>query len=316
MHELGFKITKNDLIAKVKQIQEFKLKNNSSLLATITSGKKWIRLFQKRHPIVVLKKAEKTDPKRLELTSTVLKEYFNNMREIRLKYNIPDHRIFNADETGLPLSPEWIQKIFSIKGKACYIRSNETKEQITMMVTIGSNGKMLPPLFIWRGKTFPLDEAEKLPENILVTATPKGFMTADIFTQWLQHMITYMDASKENPVLLILDAHQSCCNLDALLLAQEFGVHILCLPGGSTHLLQPLDKAIFKVFKDTYRQLLNDYSLEQQTLITEDKYTKWTVISKATEAMQKIMSEDRILDAFYVTGIVPYGELRMSKMII
>jgi hypothetical protein len=238
------------------------------------------------------------------------------MREIRLKYNIPDHRIFNADETGLPLSPEWIQKIFSIKGKAHYIRSNETKEQITMMVTIGSNGKMLPPLFIWRGKTFPLDEAEKLPENILVTATPKGFMTADIFTQWLQHMITYMDASKENPVLLILDTHQSRCNLDALLLAQEFGVHILCLPGGSTHLLQPLDKAIFKVFKDTYRQLLNDYSLEQQTLITEDKYTKWTVISKATEAMQKIMSEDRILDAFYVTGIVPYGELRMSKMII
>ena len=212
-------------------------------------GNDWWRLFKKRHPELTFKKGEKTDPKRLNISLEAISTYFENLKKIKSEYNIPNTRILNADETGVPLSPDSNSKTIGIRGKSLYIRGKETREQITTLVTISSGGDLFTPLFIYRGKTFPLEQAEQLPPNVMISAAPKGFITGDLFAQWIAHIVEEAKVTIQNPAILIVDAHQSRMNLDALETAKKSGLHIVVLPGGSTSFLQPLDKAIFKVFK-------------------------------------------------------------------
>ena len=72
-----------------------------------------------------------------------------------------------------------------IKGKATSIRASESKEQLTLMMTICTNGEILSPLFIWHGKTVQIGEKENIPPEILISATSKEFMTGEIFAQWI-----------------------------------------------------------------------------------------------------------------------------------
>ena len=58
-----------------------------------------------------------------------------------------------------------------------------------------------------------------------------------------------------NPALLILDPHSSRGDLDALEFAKASGLHIVLLPGGMTHILQPLDKSSSRSSSNNTRML-------------------------------------------------------------
>ena len=119
-------------------------------------GGKWFKQFRKRNPSIVFKKPEKMDPKHMDISIPAIQNYFEQLRKLRLEYNISATRIFNADETGLPISPD-LAKTIGIKGKSRPLRTTETYEQLTMMATICTNGETLSPLFIWRGKTVNIE---------------------------------------------------------------------------------------------------------------------------------------------------------------
>ena len=72
-------------------------------------------------------------------------------------------------------------------------------------------------------------------------------MEEAIFTKWLQRFIEFSKASKETPVLLLLDGHVTHVkNLSEIKLAQENGLIILRFPPHTTHRLQPLDVSYMK----------------------------------------------------------------------
>jgi len=119
-----------------------------------------------------------------------------------------------------------------------------------MLVAISTAGNVFSPLFIWCGKNVQLKEETDLPPNILISATPKGFMTREIFTQWISKFIEEAQITLETPGLLILDAHESRNNLDEIELAKSSGLQLIILPGKSTHLLQPSER-IQEVFACT-----------------------------------------------------------------
>ncbi len=48
--------------------------------------------------------------------------------------------------------------------------------------------------------------------------------------------------SKENPIMLLLDGHESRLDIDCLDAAAERGIHIFLLPGNCTTFLQPMDQ--------------------------------------------------------------------------
>ena len=60
------------------------------------------------------------------------------------------------------------------------------------------------------------------------------------------------------PVLLIEDGHSSHVSIKLIELARKNGVHLLCLPAHTTHILPPLDVGVFKSFKAYFQRLVID----------------------------------------------------------
>jgi hypothetical protein len=163
-----------------------------------------------------------------------------------------------------------------------------------------------------------LKNEDDLSPNILISASDKGFINGEIFKEWLRQFIQQTDASPENPVLLIVDGHSSRGNLEALELAQKSGVHLVILPSKSTHLLQPLDKAIFEVFKQKFRELLHEFVVAEEDsnqLIICESWSKLEVIQTATIVMQQVLTTERVKSAFACVGIEPFApETTIAKI--
>jgi hypothetical protein len=107
---------------------------------------------------------------------------FQAIKTTKLNYDIFSFRIFNTDETRVLILPN-LAKTTETKGKLRFLQTSETYEQITMMISISATRKIFIFLFIWRDKSINIESEEKLPPQIFISATSKGFMTGEIFAQ-------------------------------------------------------------------------------------------------------------------------------------
>jgi hypothetical protein len=86
-------------------------------------------------------------------------------------------------------------------------------------------------------------------------AIPQRGYRARFFFQWFLHFIKCTKLTKEDPVILVLDGHYSHTrNLQAITLARENHVDIICLPPHNSYERQPLDKAFMGPLKTLYCQ--------------------------------------------------------------
>lgn len=73
-----------------------------------------------------------------------------------------------------------------------------------------------------------------------------------LFLEWMKHFIKVAKPSAEEPVLFIMDNHESHINLESYELGKEKNVHIVSIPPHSSHRLQPLDLAFYGPLKKSF----------------------------------------------------------------
>jgi hypothetical protein len=106
-----------------------------------------------------------------------------------------------------------------------------------------STGYFIPPLFVFPRKNMKQELMIGTPPGSIHACHPSWCVDKelDIF-QWFLHFIEHTKPTKEDPVILILDGHYSHTrNLEAINLARESHVDIICLPPHSSHKMQPWD---------------------------------------------------------------------------
>jgi hypothetical protein len=302
LQETGLQVTAKHLMEVAKKMAKEKHIRSKFPFSTFS---RWYRNFRKRNPIIVFKRPEKIDPKRLDIGIDVIQNFFENVRRIMDENKISPERILNADETGIPISPG-LTKTLGIKGKATKIRGIENHEQVTMMILISASGETYSPLFIYRGKTVLLKNETDLPNGVMISTSPKGFINSTIFDQWIEVVIKEAKITKDNPALMILDGHASRACIDAVETAKNSGLHIITLPGGSTHLLQPQDKSIFRVFKEKYRAKIHEL-IPVEAALYKKEYEKLEIIKAAAVVAKDVLEPNRIKESFSVTGLHPYN---------
>ncbi|KAG8236500.1 hypothetical protein J437_LFUL013337 [Ladona fulva] len=112
---------------------------------------------------------------------------------------------------------------------------------------MSASGLYMPPMLI-----FPRMKKKQEFELGLLSGGwcevhPSGWITTELFLVWFAKFIEFSKATKESPVLLIVDGHSTHTkNLKLLEMARENGVVLLCLPPHTSHKLQPLDVTCFK----------------------------------------------------------------------
>ncbi|XP_050551659.1 uncharacterized protein LOC126910995 [Spodoptera frugiperda] len=144
-------------------------------------------------------------------------------------------------------------KVVGARGEACTRTTyGSAKENITVLTTVNAAGQKLDPLIVFKGKhmyeQWMLQTPEKYDFNLAYAASKRGWMETDIFYDYILKVFI-PNLGEDRPVLLVYDGHVSHVDDKVVALAVENNITILNLPAHTSHLLQPLDLAVFKSFK-------------------------------------------------------------------
>jgi hypothetical protein len=108
-------------------------------------------------------------------------------------------------------------------------------------------------------------------------------------------------STKERPVLLILDDHDSHLSLDGIELCRESGIIILSLPPHCSHKLQPLDRSVYGPFKK-YVNSMSDAWIRSNPGKTMSIYDIPEVVR---DALPLATTFKNIQSGFRVSGVWP-----------
>ena len=296
--KIGFPHTRLQVISKVQEIVESKGKNT-----VVTHG--WWQSFCKRHPDLTLKSAIPLSIARAKATDEeVLGRYFKMLNDCLNENDIFDNpsRIYNCDETGLPLNPTCHKVVDKVGShNPSYITGN-TKAQVTVLACTNATGYAIPPMIILKKRPINQQLTNWEVPGTSYGLSPNGWMNQELFTSWFaEHFLQY--AHRDRPLLLLMDGHSSHYSPATITLAAEKGVILFTLPPNTTHLTQPLDRACFSPLKNAWREMCHQF----RTNNPGRAITLYDFNKVFSEAWYKAMSMTNVLQAFKVTGIYPFN---------
>lgn len=271
------------------------------------AGVEWMRSFMKRHPRLSYRKPENTSIARAtSFNKSNVDHFFKNYAEVQTKYNFTAHRIWNTDETGITTvlqAPKVIAET-GTKGVGQCV-SAERGVLVTMCGTVSASGNSIPPLYI-----FP---RIRMKESFLYGAVPgsvgfaekSGWMSSKLFVKLLEHIQKHTSCNQANPILLLMDNHETHATVDAISYARENGIVLLSFPPHCTHRMQPLDKGIYGPFKSRCKASFNDYILGNPG----KPISIYDTARLTADPFLQSFTPKNILSSFSSTGIWPINSM-------
>lgn len=271
-------------------------------------GTDWFINFRKRHRLSI-KKAQPVEFMRRKMTDPfVIAEYFNLLQNTLKDLNLFERPqfIWNLDETSLCLDPTRTKVVGKMNKPCSRTTHGSGKENITVLAGASANGKKLPPLIVFKGK-FVWDQwMAKLDDGdydfeLSYAASTKGWMETDIFYNYLEKVLI-PNLGEERPVLIIYDGHSTHVDVRVVELAIRNCITILKLPPHTSHLLQPLDIAVFKSLKTIWDAKLVDWQRRNVGIKMPKK-----VFAQALADTWQQTNPDIIKSGFKKAGIYPFN---------
>ena len=271
------------------------------------AGKKWLRLFLRRHPSLSLRQPEATSYARASgFNRQAVEKFFTLLGETIEKHSLDGSSIYNADETGMKTVQQHHSRVLAQKGKKQVgaMTSAERGKNVTVVCSTNACGHYLPPFFVFpRKRMNPIFMDHSTPSS-KGFAQENGWMTMELFKSYLEHFVEMVKPSKEKPVCLVLDGHSSHTrNLAALDYASANGVILLCLPPHTTHRLQPLDVGFFKPLQTYYDRFIATW-LRNNPGRT---FTEYQVAEAFGDAFGKAATVATAVNSFAKCGIWPFN---------
>lgn len=277
------------------------------------AGIDWLRSFMKRHKTLSLRKPENTSIARTTgFNKSNVDAFQANLLAVYEKYKFTPDMIYNCDETGIPTvvqAPSVVAKKGSKQvGQAV---STERGSMITMCAIVSAAGNTIPPVFIFpRARMHDTLMKGSVSGSLGLANSPSsGWMTSVLFYKVLEHIQKHTRCSKETPILLIMDNHESHCSLENVLYARDQGIVILTLPPHCSHRLQPLDVSVLGPFKKALSVVQNDWLVSN----TGQKISIHELTGLCASAYDQSFTRKNILSAFKQCGIWPYSSTVFSE---
>uniref|UniRef100_A0A1E1X208 Putative pogo transposable element n=1 Tax=Amblyomma aureolatum TaxID=187763 RepID=A0A1E1X208_9ACAR len=166
-------------------------------------------------------------------------------------------QIGNADQTPINFDMPRNSTV-DIKGaKSVQVKTTGAEKQwCTVMLSITVDGRQLPPFVVFKRKTLPKGT---LPAGIHVRAQEKGWMSAELVSDWLKTVWGRRPGALLLPSLLVMDSFRGHLEKNVRCRMSELRTDLAVIPGGLTSVLQPLDVSINKPFKDNVRRLYTEW---------------------------------------------------------
>jgi hypothetical protein len=132
------------------------------------------------------------------------------------------------------------------------VTSGERGQTMTIICCMNAAGTYIPPFMIFPRKRMNMTLLNDTPPGTVGVVSASGWTTSEIFLQWLQHFIDYAKPTEQKKVVLLLNGHSSHKSLQAIEIARQNNVMIVCFSPHTSHRLQPLDVSFFGPLKSAY----------------------------------------------------------------
>ncbi|XP_015121212.1 uncharacterized protein LOC107043997 [Diachasma alloeum] len=229
--------------------------------ATKRAGRAWFEGFMKRNPNLSVRKPENTGINRVTAFSEgEVSIFFDNLETLMNKHCFLPSRIFNIDETGINAVRDPV-KFIAEKGhkRVGVIASGQRGKNVTVVCAASGSGEYIPQCSFSLVNVRPqvCRMVDLLVQSTIVhpmQAYLDQWTNAGLFRTWLEHFVSHQHCSKDDPVLVILDNHDSHGSLAAFDYCRGNGIFLLSLPPHTSHRTQPLDVSFFGPLKGTLKK--------------------------------------------------------------
>lgn len=177
-------------------------------------------------------------------------------------------RIFNMDESGFYLCPD-NDYVLGPRGENVYSESaNSDKENCTTLMTVNAAGETFTPLTLYQYKRLPNSVIQAAPPAWAIGKTDSGWMNAESFYEQIANVFyPELKRKEENnelsfPVIVFLDGHKSHLSLSLSHFCRDKKIILVALYPNSTHILQPLDVAVFGPMKRNWKRTVRAWRID------------------------------------------------------
>lgn len=313
MAHAGFPVTVEQLCMSVeKYIKDVK---RDTPFKDGRPGRTWVIGFLRRNPSISKRVSQNLTASRAAVTKANILNWFSEVKSyIGKEYGdeiLEDpSRIFNCDESAFFLNPKG-PKVLARKGdKTVYQKVNvDEKECVTVLVTGSASGEVAPTTCVYKYKRIPQDIAENFPKEWGLGKTDSGWMTceaffefiADIFHPWLlQKQITF-------PVILFVDGHASHLCLQTSQFCEKNGIILVALLPNATHILQPMDVAVFRSLKEAWRKKIHQWRMDNVVQGGSHILKKKDFAKLLQEVILQNITKSMLSNGFKKCGLFPWN---------
>lgn len=306
LNQRGFPVTKTQLLYNVAYL--IKQLKRKTPFADGRPGRHWYEAFLRRHPEISIRITPNLSKSRASVTENILRDWFNEVEQHLVEKQLIDidgARIFNCDESAFYLCPKR-ERVMVRKGdKTVYnFTQNDEKECLAVLFMANAAGALVPPMIIFPYERIPYSVSQNIPSNWSIGKSENGWMTAETFYKYISNIFEpWLTAHNiERPVILYVDGHSSHMTLPVAEFCMNHQIELIALFPNATHLIQPLDVALFHALKSSWRDCVNDWRVKNQKNLRREDFAPLLKIAIERIELPKVMS-----NGFEKCGLSPFS---------
>lgn len=184
------------------------------------------------------------------------------------------------------------------------LTSAERGTLTTLAIAVSATGNSVAPLFVFPRVHFKDHFLKMAPPGSVGGANPSGWINEELFLTFLKHFVATVKCTREKPVLLLLDNHDTHLSIAALNYAKESGIVMLSFPPHCSHKLQPLDRSVFGPLK----KFINSACTAWMKSNPGKVITIYDIPGIVATSLPMALTPSNIMSGFRVTGIYPFNK--------